>query len=308
MSHRLLTGRRMVPLFLAAALGPVAAAPVQVDPAFGYRIGDKIVAVAWVPVDEGAKLDSESLPKIGRVNGWLSLDDVRVGVERGGLEVTRVFQVTASASEPRLLFLPKAQLKFALGQREFSEQLESVPISVSPLTSNEPILRNGFGALRPDRDVPAPKAGEALQRAWVLAAVLAALALSWSAVRGFAMRQRGFAPFAVAARRLRRLGRSPGDPDVVRQGYRILHEAFNEAAGEAVFASKKEGFLSRHPRFAAEAKTVRAFFDRSENAFFNVAPAQQEPAVSPGRQGADVEVAWLADAAKRLARIERAGG
>jgi hypothetical protein len=106
----------MVPLWLlVAGLGSVAAAPVQVDPAFGYRIGDKIIAVARVTTDERAKLDPESLPKIGRVNGWLSLDEVRVEAVRGGLEVTRVFQVTASAPEPRLLFLPKAQLKFTSG-------------------------------------------------------------------------------------------------------------------------------------------------------------------------------------------------
>ncbi|HZH05797.1 MAG TPA: hypothetical protein VEY69_03895 [Lautropia sp.] len=308
MSYCLLMGRHMVPfLFVAAGLGSVAAAPVQVDPAFGYRIGDKIVAVARVAIDERAKLDPDSLPKIGRINGWLSLDEVRVEAESGGLEVTRIFQVTASAPEPRLLFLPKAQLKFTLGQRELSEQLESVPISVSPLTSSEPILRNGFGALRPDRDVPEPQAEEALRKAWVLGAVLAALALAWSAVRGVAMRRRGFAPFAVAARRLRRLRSSRGDPEVVRQAYRILHEAFNEAAGEAVFASKKEGFIARHPRFAAEARTVRAFFDRSENAFFNLAPAQA-PADSADGQRAGAEVAWLTDAAKRLARIERPGG
>jgi mxaA protein len=298
--HCTLAGLHLVLLsFLASGVGSAGAAPVQVDPAFGYRIGDQIVAVGKLSVDDSAKLKADSIPRTGRVNGWLSLEEIRLEPVAGGLRVVRTFRVTASAPEPRMLFLPKAALKFTIGNREIEEQLESVPISVSPLSPAEPVLRTGFGALRPDRDVPDPDARQALRRARMLAAALAVLALLWAAVRGFAMRRRGFAPFAVAAKRLRRLPRLESGPDAARRGYRILHDAFNEAAGQAVFASHKERFLATHPRFAAEADAVRAFFGPTST--------EQPVAEGAGPHRAGDDVAWLADLARRLARIEQPG-
>jgi len=301
-----LSRRTLLPVFLAASVGGAAAAPVQVDPAFGYRIGDKVVATGEIAVDERAQLDVGTLPKVGRINGWLSLEDVQVRARRGGVQVVRTFQVTASAPEPRMLFLPKVDLKFKLGGRELTGQLESVPISVSPLASTEPILRTGFGALRPDRDVPDPDAAGALRNARLLAVALAVLALLWAAVRAFAMRRRGFAPFTLAARKLRRRATGPADPESVRSAYRVLHDAFNLVAGQAVFASQKEKFLSDHPRFAAEANAVRVFFERSEKAFFST-PSPAQGSGAAGGEASGAEIRWLYRFALRLARIEQPG-
>ncbi|MBA3480138.1 MAG: hypothetical protein H0T52_17325, partial [Lautropia sp.] len=146
------------------------------------------------------------------------------------------------------------------------------------------------------------------------AAILAGLALLWVSLRAFARRRRGFAPFGVAAGRLRRLMRArarigsdpEGGHDVARQAYRILHDAFNEAAGRAIFASQKERFLAAHPRFAPEAGDVRAFFERSEQAFFAVSSGGRAAAPQPpAAQGEDL--AWLSDLARRLARLEQPG-
>jgi hypothetical protein len=73
-----------------------------------------------------------------------------------------------------------------------------------------------------------------------------------------------------------------------------MHEAFNDAAGQAVFSSQRERFLAEHPQFAGEADGVRAFFDRSDALFFG------------GRAGG-TEMAWLVELARRLARRERPG-
>jgi mxaA protein len=298
-------------LLSASAVAPLLAAGVSVAPAFGYRIGDPVVAVSDLTVDSRARLDPESLPKVGRINGWLSLQDVRLVSRDEGVRVVRTFQVTASAIEPKMLFLPKAQLRFRLADREITETLESVPISVSPLTSREPILRTGFGALRPDRDAPDPQAREARQRAQLAAALLAGLGLLWFGIRFLAMRRRGFAPFGVAAKRLRRLARrrqaGQADPDTAREAYRIMHEAFNEAAGQAVFASQKDRFLATHPRFAPAAGEVRAFFERSEEAFFAVSATGRSRNAEPARQQDPAELEWLAGVARRLGRLERPG-
>jgi len=301
-----LSRRVLLPALLAAGIGHAPAAPVHVDPAFGYRIGDKVVATGEIAVDERAQLDVATLPKPGRVNGWLSLEHVQVRAQRGGVQVTRTFQVTASAPEPRMLFLPKVDLTFKLPGRELVGQLESVPISVSPLASTEPILRTGFGALRPDRDVPDPDAGGALRNARLLAVALAVLTLVWAAVRAFATRRRGFAPFTLAARKLRRQITSRDDPEAVRNAYRVLHDAFNQAAGRAVFASQKEKFLADHPRFSAEAGSVGAFFDRSEKAFFG-APVPEHGSGTAGPEPGGSEIRWLYRFARRLARIEQPG-
>ena len=214
---------------------------MTVEPAFGYRIGDSIVAVARVAVDQRAQLDAESLPKVGRLHGWLSLEEVKVESEPGGgRKITRVFQVTASAPEPRVLYLPKVELRFRLDGRELVEQLESVPVAVAPIAPSKPVLRSGFGVLRPDRDVPAPAPREALLRAGWLAVALAVLALLWAGLRMVALRRPGYAPFENAARKLRRLARGRRDAaaeQVVGAGFRIMHEAFNQAAGQAVFSA-----------------------------------------------------------------------
>ena len=309
--RRLVMGSLPAVLLLATVPGHhAAAAQVDVDPAFGYRIGDSVVAVGRVAVDERAALDVESMPKIGRVNGWLTLQDARMIERDGARQIVRVFQVTASATEPRILFLPKAELKFRLDGRELREYLEPVPISVSPLTSVEPVMRNGFGALRPDRDVPEPRAGEALRRAASLAAALVALALLWLAVRRFARRRLGFAPFANAAARLRAMARGKaareGDPEATRRAFRIMHDAFNEAAGQAVFASQAERFLAAHPRLAAEALAVRTFFERSDEIFF-VAPHGEPMRVQPAAPGGRAGFIWLLELARRLAALERPG-
>jgi mxaA protein len=300
---------------LVACLGAAraGAATVTVEPAFGYRIGDSIVAVARLAVDERAQLDAESLPKVGRLHGWLSLEEVNVEPEPGGgRTITRVFQVTASAPEPRVLYLPKVELRFRLDGRELVEQLESVPVSVAPMAPTKPVLRNGFGVLRPDRDVPAPGAQEALQRAGWLAAALAVLALLWAGLRMMALRRPGYAPFAAAARKLRRLaraGRGAAPGQVVGSGFRIMHEAFNQAAGQAVFSAQRDRFLAEHPQFAGEAARVRAFFDRSDVLFFGARTGTADKGAG-GTAGGDVsadDTNWLADLASRLARLEQPG-
>jgi mxaA protein len=160
--------------------------------------------------------------------------------------------------------------------------------------------------LRPDRDVPDPDAGGALRNARLLALALAVLALLWAAVRAFAIRRRGFAPFTLAARKLRRHATSRDDPESVRSAYRVLHDAFNQVAGRAVFASQREMFLADHPHFAAEAGAVRAFFDRSEKAFFG-APAPESRPGAAGGEARGSEIRWLYRFARRLARLEQPG-
>ena len=305
-------------LVLAATLAAsgVAAAPVTVDPAFGYRIGDRIVAVSQVAVDPRARLDPESLPKVGRLHGWLSLDEVTVEPQREGLRVVRVFQVTASAPEPKLLYLPRVALHFRLDGRDLVEQLESLPVSISPLAPVTPVLRSGFGTLRPDRDVPLPRPEQALHRAAGLAVVLVALALLWLGLRTLALRRRGYAPFTVASRKLRRMarGRRAGAPaQAVQAAYRVLHEALNEVAGQAVFSAQRDRFIAEHPHLAAEAGGVRAFFDRSDALFFG---GRARPGVGgapfddvkAGEAAGRGEIDWLAELAGRLAGHERQGG
>jgi hypothetical protein len=76
-----------------------------------------------------------------------------------------------------------------------------------------------------------------------------------------------------------------------------------------VFASQTEKFLAEHPRFGAEAATVREFFDRSERAFFGVPAGSRDRsrAGAPDVGNGESEVGWLYRSARRLARIEQPG-
>jgi mxaA protein len=107
----------------------------------------------------------------------------------------------------------------------------------------------------------------------------------------------------LAARKLRGLARSGrDDPEVMRTALRVMHDAFNDTAGRAVFASHRELFLASHPQFAPEAAAVRSFFDRSNQVFFARAHAGDDGVRGPNG------LAELSELARSLARLEHPGG
>ena len=278
------------------AVRPVASAEVAIDRAFGYLIGDIVVATTTLPVAPQAQLTIDALPRAGRLNAWLNL--LEVGVVRDGdrLTLTRRFQLTASAEQVKLLYLPQAEVRLKVDGREQVERLPAVPLTVSPLTGRQSIARTSLGDLRPDWIVPVPDPAR-IDR-WLgialgasMLAVCAALLLRWR-LRRIA----DFAPFRSAARELARRARRMqiGATDL-SEGYRILHRAFDLSAGETLFAGNLDTYLRHHPRLAPQRQSIAAFFARSTQRFFDADGSAEADAT---------EFRRLHELARGLARLD----
>ena len=289
----IVVGAALVP----GAVRPVAAADVTIDRAFGYLLGDVVVATTTLPVEPRAEVSIDGLPRAGRLNAWLNLLEIDVVRDGGQLTLSRRFQLTASAEQVKLLYLPRAEVRLRVDGRERVERLPAVPLTVSPLSGRQPITRSGLGDLRPDWTVPAPDPAR-IDR-W-LGVALGALVLALSAallVRWRVRRIAAFAPFRSAARELTRRARSrrTGAADL-SEGYRILHRAFDLSAGHTLFAGNLDSYLRDHPRLAQQRQSIAAFFARSTQRFFDADRPSAEAGASEFRR--------LHDLARGLARLD----
>lgn len=324
----------LVPILLLAATPIQAMVDAQVERAFGYLIGDTVLAEAIVPVPPGTTLDPGSLPGPGRVNGWLHLLEVDTRQVDNRLVLSRRFLVTASAESIRLVWLPRVALRFvpadgdaaaatrgAQGESprelrepgepgEPGEQIERVDVvalSISPITAGTAFTRNGLGDLRPDRGPPLPDLGR-LDRALLVAVIVllgaAALAI---AARWRLSQHGGGAPFRAAARELARIERR--DRGDLGRAYRVLHQAFDRSAGRTLLSADIDDFLGRRPDLAARRDAIVSFYARSDARFFATAGSGShplpEPAPSRAWSAGENELRTLRQLAQRLASEAR---
>lgn len=317
-----------VPILLLTVTPVQAMVDAHVDRAFGYLIGDTVLADAIVVVPPGTTLDPGSLPGPGRVNGWLHLLEVDTRQVDNRLVLSRRFLVTASAESIRLVWLPRVALRFvpvngdaaaasrgAQGESlrepgEPGEQIERVDVvalSISPITAGTAFTRNGLGDLRPDRGPPLPDLGR-LDRALLVAVIVllgaAALAI---AARWRLSQHGGGAPFRAAARELARIERR--DRGDLGRAYRVLHQAFDRSAGRTLLSADIDDFLGRRPDLAARRDAIVSFYARSDARFFATAGSGShplpEPAPSRAWSAGENELRTLRQLAQRLASEAR---
>lgn len=288
---------------LAGAPAHAAGVDLYAPRAFGYLIGDTISLEAVVTLDAGWRLDESALPRPRPVTYWLDLKrlDVKPETAPDGApryRLTLTYQSFYSPLEPRALDIPAVPLAARKGDARQTLTIPAWTFVSSPLRELVASQRGNPMALQPDiRPRTYPLAGDA-RLAAAAAAVAAASLLVFAAASGwgpFAGRSR---PFATALRHMRRL------PDLDAQlGYedalQLLHRAFDEAAGQRLFAEDVPGFLAPRPALANEAEAIDRFFTASRIAFFGDAPETAMALLPP-------EV--LIDLARRLAAVERRGG
>lgn len=267
----------------------------SIERAYGYLIGDRITQRLSFDVPGSALLDPASVPKPGRVNGWLDLRAVTLERAADATRVRLDYQLMASTAEVKLIFLPARTLRFrpsAGGESINQSRVDAVPISVSPITAASTTERNGFGELRDDR-VPRPidTAGHAHRVAW-LAALLATL-LSLGLLQAARRRRDSHAaPFAVATRQLKRARAAGADPTRQAAALRALHRAFDQSAGKTVLGADVDAFLHANPAFAPLREPIVHFFESSGRRFY----ADQQPSAA--------DAAQLITLAEQLARTE----
>lgn len=281
---------------LAAEPAPIG---VQVgEPrAFGHMVGDVVTRRIVLDVPARLTLIDGSLPTPGRVGQSFELRrvqherDAATGGVRHVLQLD--YQVFRAPTEPRVLDLPSFVLRFEGQPRGEDLRIDYAPVGVVPLAPVEPVLRAGFGALRPDR-APPPIDARPERLRLLLYAVLALGPLAYLAYvhLGWPWWRRRQQPFAVAQRQLASL---PLDAPAERWlgAWRALHAALDASAGRVVQADGIERFVGERPRFATLLDDLDRFFDRSQALFF-----RDNALVDADRQ-------WLRDFCRRCFDAER---
>jgi mxaA protein len=219
----------------------------------------------------------ETLPQPGRIDNWLELREA--AVDERTLILT--YQLMNAPLEVKTLQLPPVTLDLGASQAAIPEW----PFTASPLTPQFVLAREGLAEVRPDVS-PRPIATRGIELRLLCYAVALAALLLWWAYRKFGWRVAD-RPFSRAYRTLRSL-RAKGS---YQAALKIVHRAFDETAGRALFARELPGFLSQNPRFAAAGDEARKFFLLSEHEFF-------------AADAAEPSFEWLVSFCRTLSRLE----
>lgn len=289
------------------------------DPrAFGYFLGDVVKREIMVETRGGTQLKVAALPRPGPQQYWLDLVDVRHETKAAGSgtlhHLTLSYQIFYSALEPKRVTIPKTTLFFSAPESgaattppppQVTRVVPALEVIVSPLRE---IIQSSPGApadqAKPDESpLRADAVAMPVVTGGVRSRLLAAGLLLLSVLTGLAYQyalwpfgKRAERPFTRAERAIARLSGSSDDMLTYEQQLRILHRAFDEAAGNRVLTQDIPRFLSAHTEYREFEQRVRTFFGASSLAFF----------------GGNTDAAYsilprddLADFARDMAREER---
>jgi mxaA protein len=260
---------------------------------FGYVVGDKIRREVRLSVRSGYRLDEAGLPKAGRIDRWLEVaaPEVRAEPTPDGLDYRLVltYQVLNAPRAPATLTIPQQDLRLVGRTQAVTTLVPALRVTVAPVTSGIEADRLSGSSLQPDRaPAPLPVRAQQTRLAWTGTALAALLLLAaWRHGLG-ALDARRNLPFGKAVRELKKLrpGRA-ADPAMLK----IVHDAVNTSAGQAVFAHNLDDFLSLHPEFAGLRDDLERLFATSGRVFF----------------GGGAEAALPADTASALLKLCRLG-
>lgn len=285
------------------ATGPVRSVSLEAPRSYGLRAGDRIRHRIRVEVAAGAELQVATLPAERDIHRWLELQSVSVQRRRGE-DIDRYtlrlrYQVFATPNQVEAHRLPGFTVAWGSGEESGRVVVPDWRFTLTPLLGKAVERRKGsFEVLQPDiPPEPLPISEQALRVAGWSAASLAlgAFLLATGPLRGRFRRSR---PLARAHRQLRRLRRGPADWERVRAGYRVLHRALDETAGEAVFEGRLDRLRDRVPALEPASDELAAFFAESRNLFFGSGLDADTPTTALARIEARAE---------ELARRERRG-
>lgn len=268
---RVRTTRRVI----ARALAAIARAAVllgvslgaSADPAaveqprpFGYTVGDLFEQRVWLQTPRG-DFEPAALPAPARLGTWFERRDARVETAPDGRRHLVVhYQIVNAPAAVTSVKLPAWELAERGGR---TLQVPAWLLTVSPLTVPVGASAAAAAPLRADRAPPLRDIAADRRRLEALLATCIASATAWAAwVAWREWRARQSLPFAQAWRGVRAPDR---DEDA---HWRVLHAAFDSAAGQVVRRETLARLYDRAPHLRPLADRIDAFYAGSEARFF----------------------------------------
>jgi mxaA protein len=235
----------------------------------GYVLGDLLTQRIDVQVPDGARLDADSVPRLGRVNNWLGLRDARVDHHRQGYTLLLTYQMFGAVESALQLAIPEFQLRFS--------DAATVRVAPQPFYLSPVLPATLEDADRQPRATPAPEPmprslWRASAAASLAAALLLALYLAWIYDRlPWSPRKPG--PLTALFRGLRRRRTASLDAQAYRDLLRQLHAALNHCAGQTLYLDNLPLLFERAPHLQPLRSEIESLFRHSRQVFYDAAPA-----------------------------------
>lgn len=231
-------------------------------------MGDVIRHRIVVSTNENFSLVRESLPKVGALDYWLELRSVSVEDSANGQSYVILldYQVFYAPLDVRALKLPELEIKLASETETRSMKLPAWEFTISPILETMGARFSESGVyMREDAAPLLRTASNHRQRLliWLTAGFVLAVMAAGRSIWMRGSRQ----PFRRAHRQLRQLARH-GDTDALYEGVRCVHRAFNEAAGESVFAETLDRLFQKRPDLKHLRQRIENFYQQSREIFF----------------------------------------
>ncbi len=266
-------------LILLALIGPpidgaVSNVEIVTPRAFGYVIGDVIRHKIRIELDNGYRMQLDSLPEAGRLNRWLELRSLSWSNNKDGganaYEIELIYQILNSPERLQEVFIPNFTLTATDGEQTLPVLIPEWGFTIAPITRIGGTTTAAFLDIKPERPPPAipitPYVIGLVIMGVVILLVLLFLAYAYASIPFF---QRANGPFALAYRQLKRLHIEQVGPTRYRAALRCVHHALNQTAGAVLFPDGLNTFFSHHPRYMAERAAIEKLFAQSRAAFYD---------------------------------------
>ena len=241
-------------------------AQIKIDQprAFGYQLGDTLKRVVQVTLPETNRLDITSLPERGRVSPSLVIDEPRIEERRAErsikYKITLTYQIINVHPEVSDIPVPSHHVRYHDGDNELQFLIPASRIGVSMLRG-----RTAGPEIQPNqRPMPLPQHDKRIALLSIVFAfsLLALLFIIYGSPFG----TRG--PFVRVHRALKKFHPERWDDARYGAALRLVHQGFDETAGQTVFPEHLDAFFAKHEAFNAMRDAIVEFFVHSRGYFF----------------------------------------
>lgn len=279
---------------------PVVSLKLHTPRNFGYVIGDEIDHKVALSVTKPFYLETEFLPKAGLLVDGLEIRELRIEQQTSKssndyLIHIRYLLLFGGKQPERHLTIPKINVRLYDGTRSASATIPEWSFVFSPLIPFQ--TKDADVSIRPAVNPPSMDLYFAQAGLWFSGGGILILLLIIARQNNLLpFLNTGEGPFQQAYRSLKQRHNSTPSTDAYRDALIDVHRAFDQTAGQKLFADQLAEFFETNPRFAPLSASTETFFEISRQTFFG---QSQDIDLN------DYPVKWLENLCRQFKKIER---